>query len=73
MNVAKRLKDDSFAMVFGINTLLALALQSLLTIAVISDGGFALGARDQFLAYSGYYIGLAAIYGITGIVRLIWK
>lgn len=73
VNVAKRLKDDSFALVFGINTLLALTLQSLLTLAVISESGLALGARPQFMVYGGYFIALGIIYSIAGVVRIFWK
>lgn len=73
MNVAKRLKDDSFALVFGINTLMALAFQSLLTLAVISESGLELGARPQFMVYGGYFVTLGIIYSIAGVVRIFRK
>lgn len=73
INVAKRLKDDSFGLVFGINTLLALVFQTLLTVVVVSESGFALGARDQFKVNSGYFAVLAVCFGLTGIGRLIWR
>lgn len=60
--------DDSFGLVFGMNTLLALVLQTVLTIVVISDSGFALGPRGQFIVYGSYFMVLAAIYVIVGIV-----
>lgn len=72
MNVAKRLSDDSFGLVFGINTLLALVFQAILTLVVISESGFALGARDQFVVYSGYFVVLAFVYGATGVVQIVY-
>lgn len=72
VNVAKRLPDDSFGMVFGINTLLALALQSILTYVVVSDNGFKLEAIESFTVYSAYFIILAAIYALAGIIQLFY-
>lgn len=72
MNVAKRLSDDSFGLVFGINTLLALVFQAILTLVVISESGFALGPRDQFVVYSGYFVVLAFVYGATGVVQIVY-
>lgn len=73
VNVAKRLSDDSFGLVFGINTLLALVFQSILTLVVISESGLALGARSQFVVYSGYFMVLALVYGTTGAVQAVWQ
>lgn len=72
VNVAKRLMDDSFGLVFGINTLMALLFQTILTIVVITESGFALGSQDQFLVYGGYFIVLSVIYGLYGVGRLVW-
>lgn len=73
VNVAKRLNDDSFGLVFGINTLAALVFQSVLTLIVISEGGFALGARDQFVVYSAYFVVLAFVYGTTGLLMSVFR
>lgn len=73
INVAKRLKDDSFGLVFGINTLLALVFQTILTLVVVSESGFGLNLRDQFKVNSGYFAVLAVCFGLTGIGRLIWR
>lgn len=71
--MAKRLKDDTFGLVFGINTLLALIGQTVLTVIVISNKGFALGPRDQFKVNSGYFAVLGVCYAITGVIQLIYK
>lgn len=73
VNIAKRLKDDSFGLVFGMNTLMALVFQTILTIVVISESGLALGSRDQFLVYGGYFIVLSGIYGLYAVGRLLWQ
>lgn len=73
VNIAKKLLEDSFAMCFAFNTMLALMFQAILTVAVISKNGFELNAREQFVVYGGYFIALAVIYGITGIVSAFRK
>lgn len=55
-------------MCFAFNTMLALLFQALLTVAVISESGFELKAREQFVVYGGYFIALSVIYGITSTV-----
>jgi solute carrier family 19 (thiamine transporter), member 2/3 len=68
--VAQHLADDSFALIFGINTLIALIFQSILTVVVIS--WLELSTRDQFLVYGGYFIALAVIYLIATVVKLVF-
>jgi thiamine transporter 2/3 len=45
--VAKNIGEDSYGLVFGVNTFIALALQSVLTLVVVSDVGLALKIRTQ--------------------------
>lgn len=71
--VAKNLADDSFALIFGINTLLALVIQTILTVGFISESGLGLQPRDQFLVFGGYFVALAVIYFIGSIVKLVIK
>ena len=60
--VAKHLEEDSYGLVFGINTLIALILQSVLTIVVVSDGGFALTIINQYTVYAFYFIFVGLLY-----------
>lgn len=61
--IAKNISDDSFGLVFGFNTLIALSLQTMLTYAVTdSDGWFALDVIGQFTVYGYYFIALSVIY-----------
>ena len=45
--VAKAIPKDSYGLVFGINTFMALLLQTILTTVVASKAGFALTPRPQ--------------------------
>ncbi|XP_077296296.1 thiamine transporter 1-like [Arctopsyche grandis] len=56
--------DSCFGLIFGINTLIALIIQSLLTLIIISDHGLALDIRSQYRAYAVYYV-ILSIIGIT--------
>ncbi|KAH8420893.1 hypothetical protein KR222_008440 [Zaprionus bogoriensis] len=71
--VARNLQEDSFGLVFGINTLLALIFQSLLTIIVISETGFALNPVDQYTVYAFYFIAVAVIYCISVAVEHLFQ
>lgn len=66
--VAKKLQDDSFALIFGINTLVAVVLQSIMTVIVISESGFSLSARGQFVVFGGYFLVLSVVYALAGLV-----
>ncbi|KAJ9581497.1 hypothetical protein L9F63_023323, partial [Diploptera punctata] len=45
--VAKHLSEDSYGLIFGINTFIALALQSTLTLIVVSEAGLGLEIHPQ--------------------------
>lgn len=60
--MASKLQEDCFALIFGINTLIALILQSLLTFVVIS--AFTLNVRIQYQVYAGWFLALAVVFVI---------
>ncbi|XP_052859941.1 folate-like transporter 3 [Anopheles cruzii] len=66
--VAKYLEEDSFGLIFGINTFLAIGVQALLTLATISERGLMLDPREQFKVYGGYFLVLSIIYLIAAVV-----
>uniref|UniRef100_A0A182NKA2 Reduced folate carrier n=1 Tax=Anopheles dirus TaxID=7168 RepID=A0A182NKA2_9DIPT len=66
--VAKYLEEDSFGLIFGINTFVAIGVQALLTLATISERGLMLDPRDQFKVYGGYFLVLSIIYLIAAVV-----
>lgn len=71
--VAKHLVEDSFGLVFGINTLVALTLQTILTIAVVSDTGFGLDIVGQFTVYGCLFIVTGIIYLLVILYEMFWK
>lgn len=68
--VAKHLEDDSFGLVFGINTLIALLLQTILTVTVVSEEGLSLTVFEQYTVYAVYFFVLSAIYLVAFIYSL---
>lgn len=67
--IAKLLVEDSFALIFGINTLFALFFQTMLTVFVVSGTVTTLVIRQQFVVYGSYFVVLGVIYGCSGL----WK
>ncbi|XP_076282411.1 thiamine transporter 1-like [Lasioglossum baleicum] len=67
--VAKSISEDSYGLIFGINTFFALALQSILT-AIVVNGNLGLDLRSQYLIYGGYFIVIAMLYTIIGIFNI---
>lgn len=49
---------------FGINTTMALIFQTILTLVVISETGFALSPKGQFTVYAFYFIVVGILYFI---------
>uniref|UniRef100_A0A1I7ZTD6 Reduced folate carrier n=1 Tax=Steinernema glaseri TaxID=37863 RepID=A0A1I7ZTD6_9BILA len=54
-NLAKGFVTHSYGFIFGLNTMVALALQSAMTFAVVDKRGFGLPIRTQFVIYAGYH------------------
>lgn len=70
--IAKYISEDSYGLVFGFNTLLALVFQSLLTLTFVTgDILFAFSPRNQYLTYGIYHFATAAIYIVIGLVSWI--
>ncbi|XP_020807954.1 thiamine transporter 1 [Drosophila serrata] len=71
--VAENVVEDSFGLIFGINTLVGLLLQAILIIVVVEPKGFGLAPRDQYVVYGSYFLILGSIY-IIGIVFVkLWR
>lgn len=69
--IAKYIQNESYGLVFGVNSFVALVVQTALTAVVVTKGiGFALQPRDQYFVYGWYYICLGAIY--IGIGLKVW-
>lgn len=62
--IARNLADDTFGLVFGFNTLVALIVQTAVILSVVSSG-FKLSISGQYQVYGYSYLCLAAIYLIN--------
>lgn len=68
--VARYLSDDSFALIFGINTLIALAIQTIFTVIFVTDSAsLTFTPRQQFDVFGYYFIGLGVIFTISSFVK----
>ncbi|ODM96232.1 Thiamine transporter 1 [Orchesella cincta] len=65
--VAESVKEDSEAFIFGINTLIALVIQALLTVLITGEQGFELDIRDEFVVYGLYSSLLGVIFLLIAI------
>ncbi|KAF6203517.1 hypothetical protein GE061_001848 [Apolygus lucorum] len=69
--VAKTINPDSYGLIFGFTTFIALLMQTLLTIIVIED--LNLDPKTQFVVYSGYFAVLSAIFAVKCVIDLTRK
>ncbi|BES97768.1 folic acid Hypothetical protein [Nesidiocoris tenuis] len=67
--VAKNINPDSYGLIFGFTTFLALLMQTILTIVVIEY--LALSPRDQFTVYGGYFAVLGIVFALKSCVDLV--
>lgn len=66
--VAKNIQEDSYGLVFGLITFVAIAFQSLLTAVVVKTTfGYALSTRDQYFVYAFYHIVISVVYIVIGL------
>lgn len=59
--IAKSLADDTFGLIFGFNTLIALIVQTTITLSVVSNG-FKLNPSGQYQVYGYFYVALGVVY-----------
>lgn len=71
--VAKRLAPDTFGLIFGINTMVALVMQSTMTLLIVSKTFMEFDVRVQFLIYAGFYFVFAFIYFLNILMDRILK
>lgn len=67
--VAKHVNPDSYGLIFGFTTFVALVLQTILTVIVINT--LKMSIRHQFEVYSGYFIILGIIFGLKTLYSFI--
>ncbi|XP_041637680.1 thiamine transporter 1 [Cheilinus undulatus] len=69
--IAASLNMRRYALVFGVNTFMALLLQTLLTLVVVDSVGLGLDVFTQFFIYSGYFALISMIFFIAGLYKLV--
>nr|XP_029502892.1 thiamine transporter 1-like [Oncorhynchus nerka] len=62
-----------YALVFGVNTFIALLLQTLLTVVVVDSVGLGLDIFPQFLIYASYFAVIAVIFLMAGLYKLVLR
>uniref|UniRef100_A0A8C0R3L3 Thiamine transporter 2-like n=1 Tax=Canis lupus dingo TaxID=286419 RepID=A0A8C0R3L3_CANLU len=60
--IAVNLSVERYALVFGINTFIALVIQTVITVAVVDNQGLGLPVSIQFLIYGSYFSIIAGIF-----------
>ena len=68
--IASRISETSYGLVFGFNTFLALAFQTILTTIVADSAGLALPPSTQFQVYGGCFLSVGLVFMVTGVVTM---
>ncbi|XP_007893727.1 thiamine transporter 2 isoform X1 [Callorhinchus milii] len=69
--IASNMSMERYALLFGINTFIALALQTILTVIVVDSRGLGLDIITQFLIYGSYFAVIAGMFLIRGICVIV--
>ncbi|XP_073437419.1 thiamine transporter 2-like [Dendrobates tinctorius] len=69
--IAVNLSMERYALMFGMNTFVALALQTIITVIVVDVRGLGLDIIPQFLVYGSYFAVIAGIFFIRSLYILI--
>ncbi|XP_026014184.1 thiamine transporter 1 [Astatotilapia calliptera] len=69
--VVASLNMQRYALVFGVNTFVALLLQSLLTLVVVDSSVLGLKVFTQFFIYGAYFAVISAIFLFAGLYKLV--
>uniref|UniRef100_A0A0R3RGU3 Reduced folate carrier family protein n=1 Tax=Elaeophora elaphi TaxID=1147741 RepID=A0A0R3RGU3_9BILA len=64
-NLARKMIGESYGLVFGLNSFIALLLQTLLTIIVPDQHGLNMPVREQFLVYAGCHAFIGTVFLIS--------
>lgn len=67
--VAKNLAMDSFGLIFGFNTLMALIIQTLMTVVVVSGSVFELDPKGQYLVFGSYFLVISIVFFVATLLN----
>ncbi|MFT7799759.1 thiamine transporter 1 [Arapaima gigas] len=69
--IAANLSMKRYALVFGVNTFIALLLQTILTLIVVDTAGLGLDVFTQFLIYASYFAAIALVFLAAGLYKVV--
>ncbi|XP_074856050.1 thiamine transporter 1 isoform X2 [Carettochelys insculpta] len=69
--IATNLSMERYALVFGVNTFLALAMQTLLTLIVVDSSGLGLDIFTQFMIYASYFAAISLVFLVSGTYSIV--
>nr|XP_046244885.1 solute carrier family 19 member 3b [Scatophagus argus] len=64
--IASKLSMECYALTFGINTFVALSLQTILTFIVVDEAVLGLDIVTQFIVYGSYYAVISVLFLVRG-------
>ncbi|XP_051252856.1 solute carrier family 19 member 3b [Dicentrarchus labrax] len=64
--IASNLSMECYALTFGINTFVALSLQTIITLIVVDEATLGLDIVTQFIIYGSYYAAISVLFLIRG-------
>ncbi|KAF7656499.1 hypothetical protein LDENG_00040080 [Lucifuga dentata] len=64
--IASKLSMECYALTFGINTFVALSLQTIMTVIVVDEAALGLDVVTQFIIYGSYYGIISVLFLIRG-------
>ncbi|XP_025066696.1 thiamine transporter 1 isoform X2 [Alligator sinensis] len=68
--IATNLSVERYALVFGVNTFIALALQTVLTVIVVDSRGLGLNIFTQFMIYAAYFAVISSVFLVSGMYSI---
>ncbi|XP_040902727.1 solute carrier family 19 member 3b [Toxotes jaculatrix] len=64
--IASNLSMECYALTFGVNTFVALSLQTIITVIFVDEAALGLDIVTQFIVYGSYYAAISVLFLIRG-------
>uniref|UniRef100_A0A1I8AUV5 Thiamine transporter 2 n=1 Tax=Steinernema glaseri TaxID=37863 RepID=A0A1I8AUV5_9BILA len=64
-NIARKMMRESYGLVFGVNSFVALIMQSILMAVVADKRGLGMAVRPQFMVYAALHMGIALVFLVS--------
>ena len=70
-NIAKKMICESYGLVFGVNSFIALIMQSIIMFVVADKRGLGMKVREQYLVYAGCHLLIAVIFAVSVTITIV--